>query len=132
MRTTLRPALAIAIMMLAVSSPGQAACGPGNDGCAPSADEARAKIARLLDSALLTPHAIISVEKRDGREIETQGRKKYEMRFSVVLSYSDDRLRCRINLCPELHNYLLEIDAAAKKATISGWLFFELADGGWR
>jgi hypothetical protein len=132
MRTTLRPALAIAIMMSAVSSPGQAACGPGNDGCVPSADEVRAKIARLLDSALLTPHAIISVEKHDGREIETQGRKKYEMRFSVVLSYSDDRLRCRINLCPELHNYLLEIDAAAKKATISGWLFFDLADGGWR
>jgi len=132
MRTTLRSALAIAIMMLAVSSPGQAACGPGNDGCAPSADEARAKIARLLDSALLTPHAIISIEKRDGREIEAQGHKKYELRFSVVLSYSDDRLRCRINLCPELHNYLLEIDAAAKKATISGWLFFDLADGGWR
>jgi hypothetical protein len=124
--------MAIAITMLAISPPGHAACSPGNNGCVPSADEARAKIARLLDSALLTPHAIISIEKRDGREIETQGRKKYEMRFSAVLSYSDDRLRCRINLCPELHNYLLEIDAAAKKATISGWLFFDLADGGWR
>jgi hypothetical protein len=132
MYTTLRTALAIAIMMLAVLSRGYAACSPGNGGCAPSTDEAWAKIARLLDSAFLTPHVIVSVEKHDGREIEKQGRKEYEMRFSVELSYSDDRLRCRINLCPELHNYLLEVDAAAKKATISGWLFFELADGGWR
>ena len=132
MRNLWRPALAIAFMMLAISSPGQAACGPGNGGCEPSSDEMRAKIAQLLDAALLTPHAIVSVEKRDAREIETQGRKKYEMRFSVVLSYSGDRLRCRNNLCPELHNYLLEIDAAGKKATVSGWLFFEQVDGGWR
>ena len=127
-----RPAPAIAFMMLAISSPGQAACGPGNGVCQPSADETRAKVARLLDSALLTPHAIVAVEKRDGREIETQGRKTYEMRFSVVLNYSGDRLRCRVDLCPELHNYLLEIDAAAKKATISGWLFFEQAGDEWR
>lgn len=126
------PTLAIAFMMLAISSSGQAACGAGKGDCEPSTDETRAKIARLLDSALLTPHAIVAVEKRDGREIETQGRKMYEMRFSVVLNYSGDRLRCRINLCPELHNYLLEIDAAAKKATISGWLFFEQAGEGWR
>jgi hypothetical protein len=132
MRTTLRHVLAIAFMMLVISSPGQAACSPGNDGCAPLADEMREKIARLVDSALLTPHTIVAVEIRDGREIETQGRKKYETRFSVVLSYAGDRLRCRINLCPELHNYLLEIDAAAKKATISGWLFFEQSDGRWR
>src|SRR6478752_4746663 len=77
MRTTLRSALAIALTMLAISSPGHTACSPGNNGCVPSADEARAKIARLLDSALLTPHAIISIEKRDGREIEAQGHKKY-------------------------------------------------------
>ena len=125
-------ALLIALMMLTNSSPGRAACGAGNDSCGPSADETRVKIARLLDSAFQTPHTIVAVEKRDGRDIETQGRKKFEMRFSVVLSYSGDKLRCRVNLCPELHNYLLEIDEAAKKATISGWLFFEQADGGWR
>ena len=127
-----RPALMIALTMLVISSPGQAACGPGIDGCGPSADELRAKIAQLIDSAFLTPHTIVAVEKRDGREIETQGRRTYEMRFSVVLNYSGDRLRCRINLCPELHNYLLEIDNAAKEATISGWLFFEQAGNGWR
>jgi hypothetical protein len=132
MGTILHSALVIAFMMLAISSPGHAACGAGNEDCGPSADETRAKIAQLLDSALLTPHAIVTVKKRDGREIETQDRKKYEMRFSVVLNYSGDRLRCRINLCPELHNYLLEIDEAAKKATISGWIFFEQAGGGWR
>jgi hypothetical protein len=127
-----RQALMIALTTLAISSPGQAACGPGIDSCGPSANEMRAKIAQLLDAALLTPHTIVAVEKRDGREIETQGRRTYEMRFSVVLNYSGDRLRCRVDLCPELHNYLLEIDAAAKKATISGWLFFEQAGDEWR
>ena len=122
----------IALMILTNSSSVQAACGAGDDGCGPSAGETRAKIARLLDSAFLTPHAIVVVEKHDGREIETQGRKKYEMRFSVILDYSGEKLRCRMNLCPELHNYLLEIDEAAKKATISGWLFFDQAGDGWR
>ena len=124
--------LAITFMMLVISSPGQTACGPGNGGCAPSTDETRAKIAQLLDSAFLTQHKIVTIEIRDGREIETQSRKKYEMRFSVVLKYLGDRLRCRINLCPALHNYLLEIDQAAKKATVSGWLFFEQTGDGWR
>ena len=132
MCSTMRSVLAIIFMMLMISSSAKAACGAENGGCLPSADETRAKIAQLLDSAFLTPHAIVAVEKRDGREIETQGRKKYEMRFSVVLSYSGESLRCREKLCPELHNYLLEIDEAAKKATVSGWLFFEQAGGGWR
>jgi hypothetical protein len=42
------------------------------------------------------------------------------MRFSAVLNYSGDKLRCRKNLCPELHNYLVEVDEAGKKATIAG------------
>jgi len=95
-------------------------------------DEARAKIERLLNSAYLTPYTINSFETLDGRRIETQDRKIYEMRFFVTLNYSGDKLRCRLNLCPELHNYSVEIDQAAKKATIAGWLFFEQAESGWR
>ena len=43
--------------------------------------------------------------------------------FFVVLNYSGDKLRCRTSCCPELHNYSVEIDETAKKATIAGWLF---------
>jgi hypothetical protein len=128
----LRLAFIISFVMLALSSPVYAVCGPGNDGCEPSADEARAKVERLLNSAYLTPFTIASIDKLDGRSVETKGRKMYEMRISTVLNYADDKLRCRTNLCPELHNYLVEIDPTAKKATVSGWLFFERAERGWR
>jgi hypothetical protein len=127
----LRSAIVISFITLALSSPGHAVCGSG-DSCEPSADEARAKIERLLISAFLTPYAIVSVDKLGGRSVETKGRKMYEMRFSAILNYSDDKLRCRMNLCPELHNYLVEVDQAAKKATIAGWLFFEQTERGWR
>jgi len=126
-------AAAIGFMMLAFSSPGRAACAPpGDAGCGPSAGEERAKVERLLDAAFSTPHAIVSLEKLDGRNIETNGRGKYEMRFAVVLRYSGDKLQCREALCPELHNYLLEIDAAAKTATVAGWIFFDRVDQGWQ
>jgi len=118
--------------MIGVSSVGHAACNSGNDGCEPSQDEVRAKVEQLLNSAFLTPHSIISFETFDGRTVETQDGKKYEMRFFVTVSYSDDKLRCRRNLCPELHNYLLEVNAVKKRANVAGWLFFERADRGWR
>jgi hypothetical protein len=132
MRTFWRSAIIISLITLVLSSPGRAVCGPGNEGCEPSVDEARAKIERLLNSAWLTPHSIVSLEKLDGRGFETEGRKIYEMRVFAVLNYSGDKLRCRQNLCPELHNYSVEIDEVAKKATIAGWLFFEQAEREWR
>ena len=126
-------AAAIGFMMLAFSPPAWAACAPPGDvGCGPSAGEERAKVEQLLDAAFSTPHAIVSLEKLDGRSIETNGRGKYEMRFAVVLRYSGDKLQCREALCPELHNYLLEIDEAARTATVAGWLFFDQADQGWQ
>ena len=126
-------AAAIGFMMLAFSPPARDACLPsGGAGCGPSDGEERAKVERLLDAAFSTPHAIVSLEKLDGRSIETNGRGKYEMRFAVVLRYSGEKLRCHEALCPELHNYLLEIDEAAKTATVAGWLFFDQVDQGWQ
>jgi hypothetical protein len=132
MRTLRRSAFVISLMTLALSSPGHAACGPGYESCEPSANEVRAKVERLLDSAWLTPPAIVSLEKFDGRNVETQGRKIYEMRVFVVLNYSGDKLQCRTSFCPELQNYLVNVDEAAKKVTVAGWLFFEHAEQGWR
>jgi hypothetical protein len=128
MRTFRRSAIIISFITLALSSPAHAICAHGNKSCKPSADEVRAKIVRLLNSAFLTPYSIVSLEKFDGRG----GGELYEMRFLVVLKYSGDKLRCRNSLCPELHNYLLKVDAAAKKAKIAGWLFFKQAGGEWR
>lgn len=121
---------AVAGVMLA--SLAHAACGPGDKSCEPAIDDARARIERLLDQAFLPPYALVSLEKLDGRGIETPNKKLYEMRFRAVLDYSGDRLRCRKPLCPELHNYLFEVDAAAKKATVAGWLFLEQDKQGWR
>jgi hypothetical protein len=111
---------------------GRAACGPGYESCEPSADEVRAKIERLLDSAWLTPHSIVALENFNGRSVETQGRKTYEMRVFVVLNYSGEKLQCRTSFCLELHNYLVNVDGAPKKVTVAGWLFFERAKQGWR
>ena len=82
--------------------------------------------------SFIPPHAIASLEKFDGRSVETQGPKTYEMRVFVVLNYTGDKLQCRTSFCPELQNYLVNVDEAAKKVTVAGWLFFEHAVQGWR
>jgi hypothetical protein len=120
------------LLALALSFPVHAACGPGIENCEPSIEDARAKVEQLLRTAYVTPPKIDSLEKLDGRHVETHSRKIYEMRIFAVTTYDGDKLQCRINLCPQLSNYLVEVDQAAKKATIAGWLFFEATDGGWR
>ena len=127
----MRVAVAVVASVM-VASLAHAACGPADKACEPAIDDARAKIERLLDSAFLPPYAVVSLEKLDGRSIETPEKKLYEMRFRAVLNYSGDRLVCRQRLCPELHNYLLDVDAAAKKAIVAGWLFLEWKEQGWR
>lgn len=117
---------------LTFPSPGRAVCGSGDESCGPSQDEFRAKVEQLLNSAFLTPYSIISLETFDARDVGTPAQKKYEMRFFATVSYSGDKLRCRRSLCPELHNYLLEVDQTAKRANVAGWLFFEKAERGWR
>src|SRR5262245_50654930 len=124
--------MVLVIIAMGVSSISHAACNSGDEDCEPSKNEIQARVAQLLNSAFLTPHSIISLETFNGRSVEAQGEKKYEMRFFATLSYSEDKLRCRRNLCPELHNYLLEVDAVKKRANVAGWLFFERADRGWR
>lgn len=59
-------------------------------------------------------------------------RPRKNMKCGFLLQYSGDKLRCRRSLCPELHNYLLEVDQTAKRANVAGWLFFEKAERGWR
>ena len=132
MRAFWRLVVAVNLLLLMVSAPGHAACGPGAESCEPLISDARAKVEKLLNAAYATPHAIVSLEKLDGRGFEANGRKIFEMRMSAVMSYSGESLTCRTNLCPELSNYLVEIDRPAKKATISGWLFFEQSGQGWR
>lgn len=115
--------------LLAASPAGHAAC---SGDCEPTTDDVRAKVERLLDSAYATPHALVSFERLDSRSLEMRDRHVYETRFRAVLNYSGNVLRCRNSLCPELHNYAVDIDAAAKKATVAGWLFLEQDSHGWR
>ena len=127
-----RSALVVSLLALTFSSPVHAACSAGVENCGPSIDDARAKIERLLGTAYLTPPKIISVEKLDGRSLEMQTGNLYEMRIFAVTTYTGDKLQCRTTLCPQLSNYLVKVDQAAKKATIAGWLFFKQAAGSWR
>lgn len=131
MRTSLLAAAAAILVTLSLATPGHGACGSGDGSCEPALENARQKMSQLLDSAFLSPHLLTSFEKLDGRSLETRERKVYEMRVLAVLSYSGDRLRCRIRLCPQLHNYLVEIDDRSKTAKVAGWLFFERTAKGW-
>ncbi len=120
------------IIAFALSCSGHAACGLGNNQCEPPSVVTRAKVEQLLNSALSSPYSIMSLETVDGHSGDALGRKTYEVRFSAVINYSGDELRCRTTLCRELQNYSVTVDKTAKRATISGWLFLEETRQGWR
>jgi len=128
-RVILRAAPIAAVMLvLALAPPGRADCGD----CEPSVDSARTIIEGTLKAAFLSPFTLAAFEKLDGRGLETQGRKVYEMHVRAVVNYQGISLRCRRRSCPELHHYAVDVDAAAKTATVAGWLFFEKDGEGWR
>jgi hypothetical protein len=127
-----RSAIIVSFATLALSCPCNAACGSGYENCEPSTNEVQAKVEQLLNAAFLTPYSLVSLNKFDGRSFVSEGRKTYEIRIMAVLNYSGDELLCRLSSCPELHNYVVRTDEAAKKATIAGWLFFEQVGQGWR
>lgn len=121
-------AVLCAAFALALASPAHAQC----KDCEPPVDLARADVAHTLNAAFLSPFTLATFEKLDGRSLETQGRKVYEMRIRAVVKYQGISLRCRRKSCPELHHYIMDVDTAAKTATVAGWLFFENNGTGWR
>ncbi len=87
---------------------------------------------QIFKQTFLSAYTLVSFERLDGRSGERYGSVFYEMRIRAVLHYDGVRLRCRRPSCPELHHYLLENDAASKKATVAGWLFLEQDGDGWK
>ena len=128
MRIVLRAA-AIAGVALALAAPARAAC---SGKCEPSVEVAQAAMQKIFKETFLSPYTLVSFERLDGRSGERYGSVFYEMRIRAVLHYDGARLRCRRPSCPELHHYLLENDAALKKATVAGWLFLEQDGDGWK
>ena len=98
----------------------------------PSVEVAQAAMQKIFKETFLSPYTLISFERLDGRSGERYGGAFYEMRIRAVLHYDGVRLRCRRPSCPELHHYLLENDAASKKATVAGWLFLANDGDGWK
>ena len=128
MRAVSRAAALISLALVLVS-PARAVCS-GN--CEPSVEVAQAAMQKLFRETFLSPYTLVSFERLDGRSGERYGGVFYEMRIRAVLHYDGIRLRCRRPSCPELHHYLLENDAASKKATVAGWLFLEQDGDGWK
>ena len=127
-RIVLRAA-AIAGVALALAAPARAAC---SGKCEPSVEVAQAAMQKMFKETFLSPYTLVSFERLDGRSGERYGSVFYEMRIRAVLHYDGVKLRCRRPSCPELHHYLLENDAASKKATVAGWLFLEQDGDGWK
>ena len=122
-------AAALVSLALALASPARAGCS-GN--CEPSVEVAQAAMQQIFKQTFLSAYTLVSFERLDGRSGERYGSVFYEMRIRAVLHYDGVRLRCRRPSCPELHHYLLENDAASKKATVAGWLFLEQDGDGWK
>ena len=129
LRQLMRTISRAAAVALAFSSPANASCS-GN--CEPSVEVAQAAMQQIFRQTFLSPYTLVSFERLDGRSGERYGGVLYEMRIRAVLHYDGIRLRCRRPSCPELHHYLLENDAAAKKVTVAGWLFLEQNGDGWK
>jgi hypothetical protein len=129
MRAATRAIMVAGFLTLALSPAARAAC---TENCEPSVAVARTAMQQIFRQTFLSPYTLVSFEKLDGRSGERAGRPFYEMRIRAVVNYEGVRLRCRRSSCPELHHYLLEVDAPSKKATVAGWLFLERQGDRWQ
>jgi hypothetical protein len=110
----------------------EAACVFGiGSSCEPSLAHGISKFEGRLITILQQPFMIESIVKTNGKAGEIFGRKIYEMQMMAVLTYKNEAIQCRVPPCPDLHNYSVRVDKAAKRATISGWIAFEQTQNGW-
>lgn len=129
----IRRLMVVAILFFGtLSLPAHAFCVMGMGNCVPTAEEGKQKFALDIQRKLVPPFNVESFEKINGQTMSFGGMEAYRMEFVAVISWTNDNLRCRNPMCPDLMDYGKTVDEKNKRLTLRGWLTFQKTERGWQ
>jgi hypothetical protein len=110
-----------------------AACSSSSPPSFPTEDDGKALLAQKLDRIFLPPFSIDSFSRTKGESKTESGVEVYQMKFTALVKYTGNEIRCIFPQCPQLSGADLQaaFDRPHKSITITGSLSFEKTQGGW-
>ncbi len=106
---------------------------PSSPTSSPTEDNGKALLAQKLDRIFLPPFSIDSFSRTKGESKTESGVEVYQMKFTALVKYTGNEIRCIFPQCPQLSGADLQaaFDRPHKSITINGSLSFEKTQSGW-